>query len=154
MTACQTTETTQPSHTEGSPIPETEGGFRAPAEPSPAPADTMTKPSAKLELRPVYFGFDRFDLTPEARASLRQDAMLLKKASGATTLAGHTDERGTFEYNLALGVRRANTVKNYLVALGVSASSLRTKSYGEANAAVKGHDESAWRWNRRVALAR
>jgi len=106
----------------------------------------------KLELRPVYFAYDRSELTTEARKSLREDAEQLKGSSGVTTVEGHTDERGTFEYNLALGDRRANSVRQYLMALGVSSSDLRAQSYGEQSPAVRGHDESAWRWNRRVAL--
>jgi peptidoglycan-associated lipoprotein len=153
MTACKTTDTG--SSTDGgggSQTQEAEGGFRAPAEPSTSDSGSTATPTAKLELRPVYFGYDRADLTPEARASLREDAEELKSSTAVTTLEGHTDERGTFEYNIALGDRRANSVKKYLVALGMPASRLRTKSVGEANPAVKGHDESAWRWNRRVVL--
>ena len=65
-------------------------------------------------------------------------------------LQGYTDERGTEEYNLALGERRANSVKRYLESLGVPGSRIDTVSFGEADPAVPGHDESAWRWNRRV----
>ena len=66
------------------------------------------------------------------------------------TVEGHCDERGSTEYNLALGERRANAVKRYLVDLGVPSNSLRTVSFGEERAAVQGHDESAWRYNRRA----
>jgi peptidoglycan-associated lipoprotein len=149
LIACQTTDKGS-SSTEGQ-TQETEGGFRAPAEPDSTASDT-SQSDTKLELRPVYFGYDRSDLTQEARSSLRESSSGLEKASGVTTLEGHTDERGTFEYNMALGDRRANAVKKYLVALGVPASKIRTLSYGEANPAVKGHDESAWRWNRRVTV--
>lgn len=150
LTACQTTDTGSSSGSGGSQTQKTEGGFVAPTEPSTA--DSRLKSVADLDLRAVYFGYDRSDLTAEARASLREDAALLQDAEGVATLEGHTDERGTFEYNLALGDQRANAVKQYLVALGLPASRIRTLSYGEANPAVKGHDESAWRWNRRVAL--
>ena len=149
LTACQTTDTGSSGGSAASQTQETEGGFVAPTEPSAASTAT---PEPEFELRAVYFGYDRSDLTPEARASLREDAERLRDASGIATLEGHTDERGTFEYNLALGDQRANAVKKYLVALGLPASKIRTLSYGEANPAVKGHDESAWRWNRRVAL--
>ena len=66
------------------------------------------------------------------------------------TIEGHCDERGSEEYNLALGERRANAVKRYMVDLGVPSSQLRTVSFGEAKPAVVGHDESAWRYNRRT----
>jgi peptidoglycan-associated lipoprotein len=148
MTACQTTSTG--SGSEGGQTQETDGGFRAPVEPPPTPSAPTPDPMVKLELRPVYFAYDRSELTAEARKSLREDAAQLKGSSGVTTVEGHTDERGTFEYNLALGDRRANSVKQYLMALGVSG--LRAQSYGEQSPAVRGHDESAWRWNRRVAL--
>jgi peptidoglycan-associated lipoprotein len=146
MVACQTTDTG--SSTEADETQETDGGFHAPTEPEPTPKAV----DAKLELHPVYFAYDRSDLTAEARQSLRDDSEMLKDSSGVTTVEGHTDERGTFEYNLALGDRRANAVKKYLTALGLSASKLRAQSYGEQSPAVRGHDESAWRWNRRVAL--
>ena len=71
-------------------------------------------------------------------------------AGGVITIEGHCDERGSEEYNLALGERRASGVKRYLVDLGVPASRLRTVSFGEAKPAVVGHDESAWRYNRRA----
>jgi peptidoglycan-associated lipoprotein len=66
------------------------------------------------------------------------------------TLEGHTDERGSEEYNLALGERRANAAMQYLVDLGVPTGRMITVSFGEGSPAVQGHDESAWRWNRRV----
>jgi len=146
MTACQTTSTGSSDSGSGG-TQETEGGFTAPVE----PAETVSR-SVALELRPVYFAYDRSELTAEARKSLREDAEALKGSDGVTTIEGHTDERGTFEYNLALGDRRANAVRKYLVALGLSGSSLQAQSYGEQSPAVRGHDESAWRWNRRVAL--
>lgn len=146
LTACQTTDTGSSS---GSQTQETEGGFVASTEPAEA---APTEPEPTLELRAVYFGYDRSDLTPEARASLREDAETLRGGTAVATLEGHTDERGTFEYNLALGDQRANAVKKYLVALGLPASKIQTLSYGEQKPAVRGHDESAWRWNRRVTL--
>ena len=152
MTACKTTDTGSSTDGGGSQTQETEGGFQAPTEPGTSGSDSTGTSGGSADLRPVYFGYDRSDLTPEARASLREDAEGMKDSKGVTTLEGHTDERGTFEYNIALGDRRANSVKKYLVALGMPSSSLRTKSSGEANPAVKGHDESAWRWNRRVVL--
>jgi peptidoglycan-associated lipoprotein len=98
----------------------------------------------------VFFGYDRFDLSPEARATLEKQAQWINQYSGLTlTVEGHADERGTREYNLALGERRANSVKNYLVALGVDAGRIETISYGKERPAVPGSDESAWAQNRR-----
>ncbi|AWK85521.1 peptidoglycan-associated lipoprotein Pal [Azospirillum thermophilum] len=98
----------------------------------------------------VFFGFDRYDLSPEARATLDRQAKWLQTYPQVTvTVEGHADERGTREYNLALGERRANSVKNYLVANGVSASRVSTVSYGKERPAVTGSNEAAWSQNRR-----
>ncbi len=98
----------------------------------------------------VFFGFDRFDLTPEARDVLERQSEWLKRFPDITiTVAGHTDERGTREYNLALGERRAHSVKNYLVALGVEPNRIRTVSYGKEQPVDPRSAESAWSKNRR-----
>jgi peptidoglycan-associated lipoprotein len=99
----------------------------------------------------VFFGFDKSDLTPEARATLdRQAAWLKKYANVKVTVEGHCDERGTREYNLALGERRATAAKNYLVADGISADRVKTVSYGKERPAVLGSNETAWAQNRRA----
>ena len=99
----------------------------------------------------VFFGFDKTDLTTEARATLdRQAAWLKKYPNVKVTLEGHADERGTREYNLALGERRAMSAKNYLVAAGVGADRVRTVSYGKERPAVLGSNEAAWAQNRRA----
>ena len=98
----------------------------------------------------VFFGYDRYDLTPEAQATLQKQAAWLKAYPQATVVVeGHCDERGTREYNLALGERRAASVANYLVALGIDANRIQTISYGKERPAVDGHDETAWSQNRR-----
>lgn len=98
----------------------------------------------------VFFEFDRSDLNPEARATLdRQAAWLKKYSTVGVTIEGHCDERGTREYNLALGERRAMSVKNYLVADGVGASRVKIVSYGKERPAVLGSNEAAWAQNRR-----
>ena len=98
----------------------------------------------------VFFGYDRYDLTAEAQHTLELQAAWLKQYPNvALTIEGHCDERGTREYNLALGERRANAVKNYLTALGVAASRVTTISYGKERPAVLGSDEAAWAQNRR-----
>ncbi len=99
----------------------------------------------------VYFDYNRSEIRPDARDSLRSNANVIGKGDGGRiTVEGHCDERGSTEYNLALGERRANAVKRYLVDLGVPSSRLRTVSFGEDRPAVQGHDESAWRYNRRA----
>jgi peptidoglycan-associated lipoprotein len=98
----------------------------------------------------VFFGYDRYDLSDEARTILEKQATWLKQYTNLSiTVEGHADERGTREYNLALGERRANSVKNFLVALGVDASRVNTISYGKERPAVVGSDEAAWAQNRR-----
>jgi peptidoglycan-associated lipoprotein len=99
----------------------------------------------------VFFAYNQSNLSPEARTTLdKQAAWLAQYPSVTLTIEGHTDERGTREYNLALGERRANATKNYLIAKGVSASRLTTISYGKERPAVVGSDESAWAQNRRA----
>ena len=99
----------------------------------------------------VFFGFDKFDLTPEARATLDRQASWLNQYPRVTvTVEGHADERGTREYNLALGERRANSVKNYLLARGVDANRIATISYGKERPAVLGSNEASWAQNRRA----
>jgi peptidoglycan-associated lipoprotein len=100
----------------------------------------------------VYFGFDLSTLTPQARASLTRVAAALRTSTGNVRVEGHADERGTREYNIALGERRANAVRDFLVLQGVSASRLETISYGEERPAVSGTGEQVWSQNRRVEI--
>jgi peptidoglycan-associated lipoprotein len=104
------------------------------------------------DLEAVYFDYDKSAIRNDSAEVLRKNAGIMKANPnwGQITIEGNTDERGSEEYNLALGERRAMAVKRYLVDLGVSGSRLRTVSFGEAKPAVPGHDESAWRYNRRV----
>jgi peptidoglycan-associated lipoprotein len=99
----------------------------------------------------VFFDYDSSVLSPTATQTLDKQAAWLKRYPNViVTIEGHTDERGTREYNLALGDRRANTVKNYLVALQVPSDRLLTISYGEERPVDPGHDEAAWAKNRRA----
>jgi peptidoglycan-associated lipoprotein len=142
--------------------------------PAPAPTET-TRPPAETDVRPegwdkpptevreleepeptgrlatVYFDYDSSELRPDTTATLRENAGWLK-SRGEVTVAveGHCDERGTIEYNLALGERRANAVRDYLADLGVPRDRVRVVSYGEERPARPGHDESAWSMNRRA----
>ena len=102
-------------------------------------------------LKDIHFGFDRYDLTPKAREILAQNAeLLLKNPRAKIQVEGHCDERGTVEYNLALGERRANTTKQYLMSLGVSEDRLSSISYGEEMPLDPKHNEEAWAQNRRA----
>lgn len=100
----------------------------------------------------VYFDFDQYSLTAESRAVLLAHADKLKGASVAVRLEGHADERGSREYNMALGEKRANAVRDFLVTQGVNGSSLEVVSFGEEQPAATGSDESSWAQNRRVEV--
>jgi len=98
----------------------------------------------------IYFDFDRSDLKPEARNNLKKKAeWLMNNPSYTVMIEGHCDERGSNEYNLALGERRAHSAKKFLVTLGVSPDRISTISYGEERPADPGHNEEAWAKNRR-----
>ena len=98
----------------------------------------------------VFFGYDQYGISTDASAVLSNQAMWLKNFPNATiALEGHADERGTREYNLALGERRANAAKEYLVSLGVDAARIKTISFGKERPVALGHNEAAWAQNRR-----
>jgi peptidoglycan-associated lipoprotein len=102
-------------------------------------------------LQDILFGFDRYDLEAEARSTLKANADWLKKNPAARIeIEGHCDERGTNEYNLALGAKRAQAAKDYLVTLGIATERLSTISYGEEIPVCKEQSESCWRQNRRA----
>ncbi|HYM21586.1 MAG TPA: peptidoglycan-associated lipoprotein Pal [Vicinamibacterales bacterium] len=137
----------------------------APPSPAPEPLNVPAEPvrddaisSSSLDdinknqvLKPVFFALDSDQLTPDAQKTLDEDGALLKKySSWAITIEGHCDERGTAEYNLALGERRAVAARTYLVSLGIPADRLRTVSYGKEFPFDAGHDEAAWSKNRRA----
>ena len=140
---------------------------RPPSPPEPVGEPTVVPPepvrddaisSASLDdlnksspLKPVFFELDSSDLNTAGQKALDENAVLLKKYSSWTvTVEGHCDERGTAEYNLALGERRAITARTYLVSLGIPADRLRTVSYGKEFLFDPGHDESAFAKNRRA----
>jgi len=104
----------------------------------------------EFESEPVYFNYDEWDLKPAARENLRQKAVWLNSyAEYSIRIEGHCDERGTNEYNLALGDRRAEAAKKYLVNLGISEQRIESISYGEERPADSEHSEEAWVKNRR-----
>ena len=106
-------------------------------------------------IRDAFYNYDEATLDDAAQAALSSSANWLKSAQGASynlLIEGHCDERGTEQYNLALGDRRANSAKDYLVTLGIDAGRIRTVSYGEERPFEEGHDESSWSQNRRSHL--
>lgn len=103
----------------------------------------------------IFFGFDKSDISSDAAETLRKQAAWMQTNPNVTVIVeGHADERGTREYNLALGERRANAMREQLIALGVSPARIETISYGKERPAVTGSNESAWAQNRRGVMVR
>jgi peptidoglycan-associated lipoprotein len=113
----------------------------------------LDDPDSLLTKRTVYFDYDESVVLDQDRAILEAHAQYLSQNPGAAvTLEGHTDERGTREYNLALGERRAVSTRQFMSLLGAAGQQLRTVSYGEEQPAALGHNEEAWAQNRRVEI--
>ncbi len=117
------------------------------APPPPSPEST----GERLALEDAFFDFDDFSLRQDAKAALERDGKYLEKNSDTkVVIEGHCDERGSVEYNLALGEKRARAAKDYLVSYGIAGSRLTTISYGKERPFDPGHDEGAWAKNRRA----
>ena len=113
---------------------------------------SLSEEAALRAITTFYFEYDSSDLKPEAMRSLDVHAKDLKSNGARVVLEGNTDERGTREYNMALGERRAKAVQRYLVLQGVSPAQLELVSYGEERPVATGNDEQSWAQNRRVEL--
>jgi peptidoglycan-associated lipoprotein len=111
-------------------------------------SDVDSEPAVML--RDVFFAFDQYDLDTQARTTLADNNRSLRDSNAHILIEGHCDERGTTQYNLALGEKRAQTAKGYLVSLGVDPGRVDIVSYGKERPFVMGHDESAWSQNRRA----
>jgi peptidoglycan-associated lipoprotein len=136
------------------------------AAPQPAPAEIAQPPAPVAPVEPVaqavkpaepegpvasiYFAFDKYDLTEVSRARLAHTLDAANVAGAKVRIEGNCDERGSNEYNLALGQRRADAARNYLVRMGVPADRIQAISYGEERPKMLGHDEESWRENRRA----
>lgn len=118
---------------------------------APAPGSQADFVAQMMGQDTIYFDTDKFNVDGADQAALQAQAGWLQKYSAKrATIEGHADERGTREYNLALGERRANAAKNYLVSLGVDAGRLTTVSYGKERPVALGSDEESWAKNRRA----
>nr|WP_237714029.1 peptidoglycan-associated lipoprotein Pal [Novosphingobium sp. Rr 2-17] len=147
------------------------GGKKAPAQlpPDPGPATTTSGPgqgwgggaaapgsqadfvAKMMGADTIYFNTDRYDIdSADQQALARQAQWLMQFPNKRATIEGHCDERGTREYNLALGERRANSAKNYLASLGVDPSRVTTVSFGKERPIATGSDEQSWAQNRRA----
>jgi peptidoglycan-associated lipoprotein len=140
------------------------------SEPQPPRMETPTRPQAETPnvdedalrrqriqariaevFKPVYFAYDQSTLSAEGQSTLQEIGKLMKEVPEITArVEGHADEKGSNDYNLALGERRAKTVNDYLSSYGIQGTRLSTISYGEEKPAMDGHDEGAWAKNRRV----
>jgi peptidoglycan-associated lipoprotein len=122
-----------------------------PPPPPPPPAPAVVPTLGQGELQDVFFDYDKAELRSDARATLTEDGRkLVASPKTNITIEGHCDERGTVDYNLALGERRAMAGKDFLVSYGVDSGRVKTISYGENRPFGLGHDESAWAQNRRA----
>src|SRR5712691_8613316 len=122
----------------------------APPPPPPPPAGPTDDELFLREVRDAYFDYDKADIRPDARAALSKTADFLKNYPRfKVVIEGHCDERGSTEYNLALGVRRADSVKQYIVSLGVSADRVNTTSFGKEKPFCTESNEACWQQNRR-----
>ena len=116
-----------------------------------APSAQQPAMAAESPLKDIFFDFDKSAIRNDATSLLKEDLQWLSANSTAQiTIEGHCDERGTSEYNLALGERRAKATRDYLVAAGIAAKRVKTMSFGKERPFVMGHDEAAWKWNRRA----
>ena len=130
--------------------PETETQAPAPPAQEEAPPPVETR-AERLALEDAFFDFDDFSLRNDAKSALEKDGKYLEKNSGSrVVIEGHCDERGSVEYNLALGEKRARAAKDYLVSYGIPNNRLTTISYGKERPFDTGHDEDAWSKNRRA----
>lgn len=128
-------------------------------ETKPTPQDTTTPPppvdggkvtEEQVAFQKIYFDFDKYNIRDDAKAALEHNARTLRENSSIKTqIEGHCDERGTVEYNLSLGERRAAAARQYLLDLGIEAGRITTISYGKERPVAFGHDEASWQQNRR-----
>jgi peptidoglycan-associated lipoprotein len=154
--ACETASNVSGDSASGSSTGSSTGSATASAASSSSSSTAATQMSDAEKLaqvgNTVYFGFDSSELDGEAQATLdRQAAFLNVNPTMVVIIEGHADERGTREYNLALGDRRAVSVRDYLLAKGLNAARIRTVSYGKERPSVVGSNEDSWAKNRRAA---
>ena len=148
----QSATTAAPSASASKPMDASPSSTPAPVQ-QPMSGDSLSDPNSLLAKRVVFFDYDSNVVKDEFTPVLEAHASYLTSHPNAkVVLEGHTDERGTREYNLALGERRAKAVAQYLSLLGASAAQIESVSFGEERPSVEGFDESAWGKNRRVEI--
>ncbi len=149
-------------HKKTAPFEPSTSASNAPATPTEPPPSTpqQTNENGPMvdditeisrQLQPVFFDYNKYDIREDQIGALQNNAKVMKQNATVNVLIeGHCDERGTEEYNLALGERRAGAAKDFLVSLGIPDSRLSTISYGESRPFAQGHNEEAWAQNRRA----
>jgi peptidoglycan-associated lipoprotein len=160
LTACASTqEAIEPAADESASASMHQHSLDSSASTMAAPADgsfqgsPLDDPDSLLSKRVIYFDFDRAEIQADQRAILQAHAEYLAgNRNVRVVLEGHTDERGSREYNMGLGERRANAVRSFLTLSGVSTSQIEVVSYGEERPVAMGQDEGSWRLNRRVEI--
>ncbi len=131
------------------PVPEDDATDRTTLTP-----DYESMEPAEYGVEDIFFAFDAYELDNRSMGILSASARILREAGTTILISGHCDERGTLEYNLALGEKRANAVRDYLISLGLPAGKLRVTSYGENSPFASGSNEAAWAKNRRAHFER
>ncbi len=158
LAACESTPDTMESGTAAPSTTDSSSGSAstsgaATTESSGFTGNALDDPASLLSKRVVYFEYDSSEITgPDRPVIEAHGSYLANNPNASVTLEGHADERGSREYNIALGERRANAVRQLMTLLGASGAQLRVVSYGEERPEVEGHDESAWSRNRRVEI--
>jgi peptidoglycan-associated lipoprotein len=123
----------------------------APVESPSGPAVAQAPKGLDVTVKDIFFDFDQAVILDDSKKTLADNVLWLRTNPAAkVTIEGHSDERGSSEYNLALGERRARVTRDFLVAAGIEANRVNTISFGKERPFVLGHDESAWKWNRRA----
>jgi len=123
----------------------------APVEPPSGPAVAQAPKAPEVTVKDIFFDFDQAAIRDDSKKTMADNVLWLTTNPAAkVTIEGHCDERGSSEYNLALGERRARVTRDFLVAAGIEANRVNTISFGKERPFVLGHDESAWKWNRRA----
>jgi peptidoglycan-associated lipoprotein len=152
LAACETAPNTSGDAAGTGASSSTSSSSSSSADSSGSGSEQMTITDELIEIGDrVLFGFDSYELTSEAKSTLaKQASFLAANPSVRITIEGHCDERGTREYNLALGESRASATRDYLVAQGVNPARIKIISYGKERPAVIGSNEDAWRYNRRA----
>ncbi len=153
LAACEGTVGTQEGATTGTEVGTTASAPSAVMPSTGFQGSPLDDPASLLSKRTVYFDFDKSDIKADARAILEAHAKYLaSNPSASVTLEGHADERGTREYNVALGERRAVSARQLMTLMGASGQQIRTVSYGEERPVCTEHNESCWQLNRRVEI--